>query len=99
MHQIEFFLYYIVPFQFTVIGWSNCNEEYEWEKAYSGYLMAISSSNGLNSPSDPICVDQTPAFSDGYGTEPNAPQLTFVKSGNGLWLKDKFIPCTVCVKK
>ena len=67
--------------------------------AYSGYLMTVQGPGDTSSLSaDPVCMDTSPETVDGYGMDAKAPQLTFVKSGQGLWLNDKLVPCAVCVK-
>ena len=80
-----------------MIGWKTCNDD-QWVTAYSGYLMTVVDSNQSSLSSETICMDTSTFFAQGYGAAIQGPRLTYVKSGTGLWLDDKLIPCAVCVK-
>ncbi|KAF6034124.1 hypothetical protein EB796_007573 [Bugula neritina] len=79
----------------TLIGWNTCNAGREWFRAYHGYLMAAESNHGT---SQPICMDINPEVTEGYGTDPAAPEVKLVRSGRGLWVEKKAVPCVVCIK-
>lgn len=82
-----------------MIGWKDCNDRRGvWSEAYSGYLMTIwSGGRAQRSSAQSVCVDKNAIKYDGYGVDPDAPEVSFVRSGAGFWMKDKIIPCTVCL--
>jgi len=56
--------------------------------------MAAESNHGT---SQPICMDINPEVTEGYGTDPAAPEVKLVRSGRGLWVEKKAVPCVVCL--
>lgn len=81
-----------------MIGWKDCNDHGGmWSEAYSGYLMTIWSNKRRQlSSAQSVCVDKVAIPYTGYGVDPDAPEVSFIRSGAGFWMKDKIIPCTVC---
>lgn len=88
----------------TVIGQTTCNidRRANWEAAYSGYLMTVRFPffAYLSAPTSSICMDKnSEAAKINVKVTSQSPQVTYVKSGDGLpWAKNRIVPCTVCIR-